>query len=80
MFWNLSKFSWNVTMTYKENRNENLRKSVFGKKFKGTHCNALSTTKTTKENFGNKCFFIANFNWIFSENSFKNEEKPNKIE
>jgi hypothetical protein len=40
----LSNFSWIATMTPKENFNENLRKSIseiFGKKFMGTHCNAL---------------------------------------
>jgi hypothetical protein len=36
-------------MTPKENRNENLPKlisGIFGKKFMGTHCNALDTTQT----------------------------------
>ncbi len=44
MFWNFSNFSWIATITSKENCNENLRKSIseiFGKKFMGTHCNAL---------------------------------------
>ncbi len=44
MFWNFSHFSWIATMTPKEYWNENLRKSIsgiFGKKFMGTHYNAL---------------------------------------
>jgi hypothetical protein len=45
MFWNFSYFSWIATMTPKENRNENIPKlisGIFGKKFMGTHCNALN--------------------------------------
>jgi hypothetical protein len=43
----LSYFSWIAATTSKENWNENLLKSIsgiFGKKFMGTHCNALLST------------------------------------
>ncbi len=44
-----------ATMTPKENCNENLRKSIsgiFGKKFMGTHCNALQV---------GQCFDVSQF-------------------